>query len=151
MKKLLLLLLAVFALSTNAQEIKKTDYIVESMTGLRMGVTTVKENGEILRKEYFSYMPTTNQFDEGMTIAQSNNADDFLKQLEKLKELILKLEKGESINLDLNRTVKKDTILGVKVLWISGDGQAGVAQLNEGQINKLIDKLNKWTIKQQKN
>lgn len=144
----LLVLLGMFVLTTaTAQEIKKTEYIVDSMTGLKMGVTTVKDNGEVIRKEFFSYTNTTNQFDSGMTLAQSDNADDFLKQLEHLKELFLKLEKGESVNLELNRTVKKESTLGVKVLMFAGNAQAGVAQLNEGQINKLIDKFKKWTEK----
>lgn len=148
MKKLLLLL-GIFALTTaNAQEVKKTEYIVDSMTGLKMGVTTVKENGEVLRKEFFSYTNTTNQFDSGMTLVQSDTAEDFLKQLEHLKELFLKLEKGESVDLELNRTVKKDISFGAKILWFTGDGQAGIAGLNEGQLNKLIDKFLKWKEKQ---
>lgn len=144
----LLLLLSIFTLTTvTAQEIKKTEYIVDSMTGLKMGVTTVKENGEVIRKEFFSYTNTTNQFDSGMTLAQSDNADSFLKQLENLKDLLLKLEKGESVELDLKRIVKKDISFGAKILWFSGDGQAGIAGLNEGQINKLVDKFKKWTEK----
>ena len=147
MRKVLLLLI-IFALTkTNAQEIKKTDYIVDSMSGLKMGVTTVKENGEVLRKEFFAYTNTTNQFDSGMTLAQSDSAEGFLKQLENLKDLLLKLEKGESVELDLNRIVKKDISLGTKILWFSGDGQAGITGLNEGQMNKLIEKFKKWTEK----
>ncbi len=149
MRKLLLLLnIFAFAFTTvTAQEIKKTEYIVDSMNGLKMGVTTVKENGEVVRKEFFSFTNTTNQFDSGMTLAQSDNADSFLKQLENLKDLLLKLEKGESVELDLNRIVKKDISFGAKILWFSGDAQAGIAGLNEGQINKLVDKFKKWTEK----
>ncbi|MFH6969120.1 hypothetical protein [Flavobacterium sp. FlaQc-28] len=150
MKKLLLLVFIFVQTVTKAQEIKKTDYIVNSLTGLKMGVTTIKENGAIIRREYFAFSNTTNQFDDGMTLAQSNNEDDFVKQLENLKDLMTKLEKGEFVDISFKRTAKKDTSLGVKVLWISGDGQAGIAQLNEGQIDKLLDKFKKWKEKSSK-
>nr|WP_294924237.1 hypothetical protein [uncultured Flavobacterium sp.] len=61
-----------------------------------------------------------------------------------MKNLISKLEKGEFIDTTFNRTIKKESSLGVKVLYISGDGQAGTAQLNEGQLDKLLDKFKKW-------
>nr|WP_294924240.1 hypothetical protein [uncultured Flavobacterium sp.] len=78
MKKILIFV-CVFALSmSHAQQIKKTDYIVNSLTGLRMGVTTTKENGSILKRIYFAYVNTSNQFDNGMTLAESSNEDDFL-------------------------------------------------------------------------
>jgi len=144
MKKILIFV-CVFALSmSQAQQIKKTDYIVNSLTGLRMGVTTTKENGSILKRIYFAYANTSNQFDNGMTLAESSDEDDFLKQLQDLKDLISQLEKGEFIDTTFNRTIKKESSLGLKVLYISGDGQAGIAQLNEGQLDKLLDKFKKW-------
>ena len=144
MKKIILLVIIFITTLTKAQELKKRDYIINSLTGLKMGVTTVKENGTIIRREYFAYANTSNQFDEGMTLAESSNEDDFLKQLENLKDLILKLEKGEFVDVSFNRTIRRESTLGLKVLYISGDGQAGTAQLNEGQINKLLDKFKKW-------
>lgn|GEM_PF-7099205 len=150
MKKILLFVFLFTLSMSQAQEVKKTDYIVNSLTGLKMGITTTKENGSIVKRIYFAYANTTNQFDNGMTLAQSSNEDDFLKQLQDLKDLITKLEKGEFIETTFNRTIKKDSSLGVKVLWISGDGQAGTAQLNEGQLDKLLDKFKKWKDKDTK-
>ena len=143
-KAIIAAIAALVCVSAAAQlNVRKTRSATETIATLRTGTVRLCARDSII---FFS-LPSTNQFDDPALFYLGEGAASAIDTLDDLVGLLADGDVGSSVDVEQPRgvvTIRVDKQIGVRVLFFTFPGQAGLVSTSKGELGKMKAALVKW-------